>query len=834
MMLKTTLAGLLAHKARLLMTALAITLGVGFISGTFVLTDTIQAGYDQQFAGSAGKVAVAVLPDPASDEEDRTLSPELLPKLRGLPGVTAAHGVVHGNAALVGKDGRVYGDSPTVGLSLAPPGPLRRYQVVTGKAPASAAEAVLTKSTAKATGYRVGDTIKVLDPQGRPHPFRLVGTVTIGVDSAASLYGAVGFTPDAAAVMTGNKGYTEIDLAGTVSKDTVAAAAGGSQEVVTGQELGDRLAAENGLGGDKLRTILLMFGLVSLLVSAIVIYNTFAILIAQRMRELALLRCVGATRRQVFGGVVVEAVVIGLIGSLLGIAVGAVLGAGALLGIKSAGADLPAGAYTLGLRTVVVALPAGVVITVISALLPARAATRVAPVTALRQEPEPGTGHLRLGWLRTAVAVVLGCLGLGLTGLGTFALDPGQDAMLVTALGGALTILGVIALMPALVRPLAGLFGAVPARLAGASGRLAMENSRRSPKRTATTTIALTIGVGLMTLFAVMGGSVKATVAHELEQQFPVDYALQGQSGADVAMPRTLAESLRADPRVGSVTEVRMGDVRVDGTRWQIGTVTRSSLGTVIKPKVTSGSFAALRPGTIAMYEGSKGGARVGQTFEIITPHGPRRVTVSVVYGGDTPLPGAIVPESDHQAYFGAVGDEAVYVKAKAGTDAAGLRPVIDAAVKPYPAVKVASAGSTKDDLSGAIDTMLMVFGGMLGLAIVIALFGIANTLTLSVVERTRESALLRALGLTRGQLRRMLSVEAMIMAMIGALTGVVLGIVFGWAGTRSAVAGMLFRLPYAQVIGFVVLAGLAGVMAAVLPARRAARASIVESLAAE
>jgi putative ABC transport system permease protein len=833
-MFKTTLAGLLARKARLLMTALAITLGVGFITGTFVLTDTIQAGYDAQFAGSAGKVAVAVLPDPAAEEEDKILPPALLSKVRGLPGVTVAHGVVRGNAALVGKDGRAYGDSPTLGLSLAPSGPLRRYQVVTGRAPTAAGEAVLTKSTAKATGYRAGDTIKVLDPKGRPHPFRLVGTVTIGVDAAASLYGAVGFTPADATVMTGKRGYSEIDLAGTVSKDAVAAAAGGSQEVLSGQELGDRLASENGSDSGKLQSILLMFGLVSLLVSAIVIYNTFAILIAQRMRELALLRCVGATRRQVFGGVLVEAVVIGLVGSLLGIAAGAVLGAGALAGIRAAGADLPAGAYTLGLRTIVVALLAGVVITVISALLPARAATKVAPVTALRQEPEPGTGRLRLGWPRMAAAVVLGCLGLGLSGLGTFALDPGQNAMLVTALGGALTILTVIALMPALVRPLAGLLGAVPARLAGVSGRLAMENSRRSPKRTATTTIALTIGVGLMTLFAVMGGSVKATAAQQLEEQFPIDYALQGQYGAEGTMPRTLAESLRADPRVGSVTEVRMADARVDGVPWKVGTVTRSSLGTVIKPKVTSGSFAALRPGTIAMFEGSKGGARVGQTIEFATPHGPRRVTVAVVYGGDTPLPGGIVPESDHQAYFGAVGDSDIYVKAKAGEDAVALRPAIDAAVKPYPAVKVRSVGSTKDDLSSAIDTMLMVFGGMLGLAVVIALFGIANTLTLSVVERTRESALLRALGLTRGQLRRMLSVEAMIMAMIGALTGVVLGVLFGWAATRSTVEGMVFRLPLTQVVGFVVIGGLAGVLASVLPARRAARASIVASLASE
>lgn len=829
-MLQTTLAGLRAHKLRLLLTALAITLGVGFIVGTFVLTDTMQAGYDQKFAASAQKVAVAVRPGKAGGE----LPAGLLPRVRALPGVTDAHGTVRGDAPLLGKDGRAYGDAPTLGLSLPTGGPLRRYEIVTGRAPGAAGEAVLDKGTATSTGYRAGDTIRVLDPRGRVRAFRLVGTVDLGIDNEVGYRGAVGFTTLTAAAMTGEKGYTEIDLAGRVSRDAVAAAVGNGYQAITGAQLGDRLAAQNGSDTKVLRIGLLIFGLVSLLVSAIVIYNTFAILIAQRMRELALLRCVGATRGQVFGGVVIESAVVGLVGSLLGLAAGAGLGAAALALVNAVGADLPAGAFTIAVRTALVALLAGVAVTMVSALLPARAATRVAPITALRTEPEPGTGRLRLGRLRTATAAVLGGSGLGLTALGSLVLSSGSGALAATAAGGAMAFLGAIALMPALVRPLARLVGALPAKIAGVPGRLAMENSRRSPGRTATTTIALTIGVGLVTLFAVFGASVKATAADRLQAQFPVDYVLQGQIGDLRTLPRALADGLRADRRFGSVTEVRLADARVDGVSQKLGAVTQASLGTAVDPQVRSGSLAALRPGTIALHTNVARGRVAGQTVELATPRGPRRVRVAAVFTGEVPLPQMIVPEADFDGYFGVRGDTAVYVNVREGVDPATTRTAVDAAARPYPIVRVTSAASLKDQFGNAIDTMLMVFGGLLGLAILIALFGIANTLTLSVVERTRESALLRALGLTRRQLRRMLSVESMIMAMIGALTGVALGVLFGWAATQAIIDGALFRLPYAQVIGFVALAGLAGVVAAVLPARRAARASIVESLAAE
>lgn len=829
-MLKTSLAGLRAHKLRLLLTALAITLGVGFIAGTFILTDTMQAGIDKKFSSSASKVDAAVLPKKDSGTE--TLPAALLAKIRALPGVADAQGGIRGDAALIGKDGKAYGDTPTVGISV-PPGRLQRYDITRGRAPATSNEAVLDERTARKSGFKVGDTVRVLDHRGAAHPFTLTGLADFGVDSEVGFRGGVGFTPGTTAQMTGERNHVEIDVDASGDparvRDAMAGTVGGSYDVLTSRELGDRLARAAGANTKIIRAGLLIFGLVSMLVSALVIYNTFSILIAQRMREMALLRCVGATRRQVFGGVLVESAVVGLVGSMTGLGLGLGLAAGGLALFGGLDSGLPTSGFTLTPRTIIVGLLVGVLVTVLSALLPARAATRVAPIAALRSELEPGNRRFRLGWVRTALAALFGVLGLGLGALGPLAMDKGTTAMNTVALGGCLVFLAVIALMPALVRPLGRLIGALPARLAGVPGRLAVQNARRAPRRTATTTIALTIGVGLMSLFAVVAAGGKASAEHSLQRQFPVDFQLQTQFGGErkAAVPRGLAVELRKHPEFASVTELREKEVKGGDT---VGTVTQASIGSgSIKPEVKSGSFGDLRPGTVAVEEGTakERHLTVGQTV----PIGKTSLQVAAIFGGDTPLAQYVVPEADFDRYFGPLDDRTIFVKLNKGVDNDAGQTIVERAANPYPMVKVGSAAGIKDSFNKAIDTMLVIFGGLLGLAIIIALFGIANTLTLSVVERTRESALLRALGITKRQLRRMLSIEAFIMAVIGALTGVVLGVGFGWAATEAMAASSIFAVPYLQVIGFVVMAGAAGMLAAVLPARRAAKTSIVESL---
>ncbi|WP_149259773.1 ABC transporter permease [Actinomadura sp. K4S16] len=829
-MLRTTLAGLRAHKLRLLLTAVAITLGVGFISGTFVLTDTLDKGVSKTFARSADKVDYAVLPK--SDDPDQGISPALLREMKALPGVTDVQGAVQGDAALVGKDGKAVGDFPTVGMSV-PSGRLLRYEIDKGRPPAGAGETVLDSQLAKREGFSVGNTVTILDKGNRPHRFAVVGLVDFGIDQEASFRGAVGFDPATAMRMTGEKTYRELDIAGG-TRAAVKAAAGGSNRVYTGEELGARLAKAAGADTKIIRTGLLIFGLVAMLVSALVIYNTFSILIAQRMREMALLRCVGATRRQVFGSVVVESAVVGLVGSLLGIVAGVGLGEGALVVVNKLNERIAVAGPSLTVRTVAVGLVVGIVVTVLSALLPARAATRVAPVAALRADLEPGSGRFRLGLVRTALAVLLGVAGLAIGVAGSLVMHKGETAMYAVAFAGGVFFLGVIAAMPALVRPLGRVAGAAPARLGGVPGRLAVANAQRAPRRTATTTIALTVGVGLMSLFAVVAASAKATAAQKLEEQFPVQFQIRPQS-FDGTLPHALTESLRTRPEVTDTVETRRKETRVGGDEDDISTITTSALGRLLKPDFKQGSLdAALKPGTAMVdEETAKAPDRgLGKTLQVRTAHGIVPVKVTAVYGAGASLDGIIVPESDFTRYFGPTDPEAVYVRTRDDLSAYQARRAVDEAARPYPAAKVESSAEFKESMTKAIDTVLMIFGGMLGLAIVIALFGIANTLTLSVVERTRESALLRALGLTKRQLRRMLSVEALVMAVIGAATGVVLGVGFGWAATNAMASDSIFALPYLQVVGFVVLAGAAGMLAAVLPARRAAKTSIVESLA--
>jgi putative ABC transport system permease protein len=730
-MIRTTLAGLVAHKMRVLLTSLAIVLGVGFIAGTFVLTDSMKAGFDQQFAASASKVDLAVLP-----AVGKQVSPATLKKIEKVSGVSSAQGLVRGDTALLGKDGKVVGDDPAVGFSVST-GQLARLKFTSGRAPAGPTEAVLDDKTASKAGFKVGDTVQVLTEKGKNHSFQVTGLIDGGLDQDIAFRGGIGFTAPVAAMITGEKGFTEVDVAGVASVATVKQVAG-ANEVLTGDQLASKLSKKSGADIALITTGLLIFGIISLLVAALVIYNTFTILMAQRMREHALLRCIGAGKRQIFTGVLAESAIVGLIGSLLGLAVGTGLGAGGLALIRSLGASVPT-TFTIAPRTVVLSLVVGVAMTMLSALLPARAATKVAPIAALRTDQEPGSARFRLGLFRWISAILLGGLGAVLTGI-ALASGEGETPMLLVGASAVLVFAAVVALMPLLVRPLSKLFGWLPAKAGGVPGQLAVQNSWRSPKRTATTTIALTIGVGLMSLFAVIGASSKQTGTEMIAKQFPVDYVLQTQSRG--ALPDGLEAALRAQPVFAKVSEKAPKDL----TR-------------------------------------------------------------------------------------GPSGDNALYVDLKPGASVTDGAHAITAATASYPTVKVTDAATVKNQFTSAIDSMLLMFGGLLGFAVLISLFGIANTLTLSVVERTRESALLRALGITKRQLRRMLSLEAVVMALIGASVGVALGIGFGWASTRAISSQIVFALPYGQIIGFILVAAVAGVAAAVLPARRAAKASIVGSI---
>ncbi|GAA4218578.1 putative ABC transport system permease protein [Streptosporangium album] len=836
-MLRTTLAGLRAHKLRLLLTSLAIALGVGFITGTFVLTDTIDAGFTQKFSAAADRIDAAVLPGPGEGSaKTPSISGEVLERVRAVAGVADAQGLVQGTSALIGKDGKAAGDYPTAGVSIAE-GSLNRTLITSGAAPRSATEAVLDENTARTRGFAVGDGIGVLDFKNVRHEFTLVGLFDVGLNQELGYTGAVGFTAGTARAMTGEKGFREIDVAAAEGvtqervRGAVAAAVGSDYRVMTGERFAEVTAEQNGADTTMIKLGLLLFGLVAMFVAALVIYNTFNILIAQRTREMALLRCIGATRGQVFGSVVLESAVVGLVSSVLGLLLGYGLGAGALAVLTSVGAPLPSATASLAPRTVVLGLVIGLVVTVGAALLPARSATRVAPIAALRTQVEERT--FRAGLVRVVVAALFLVAGVGAT-VTALTMKSGESALMVVVAGGALVFLAVLTFGPVIVKPLGAFVGWLPARLFGVPGRLAVDNSGRNPKRSATTTVALTVGVTLMTLIAVLTGTMRVTYSQKLDEQFPVDYMVQAQD-RDSGLPRALAEELRTRPELTSVVAFRETAAKGDrGDEYEVGTFTAAS---GFSPELDTGSIDLLRPGTavVADYVVKQRGLKVGDRLPVRTARaGTVDLTVVSTFNSqNVSLAGITVPEQDFERYFGTVDDSRVMINARDGVSPEQARKVVEAAAQPYPTAKVASSTDVRGEFDEALDMMLMIITGLLGLAVLISLLGIANTLSLSVHERTRESALLRALGLTRPQLRRMLSVEALILGLIGALVGVVLGVTFGWAAARAMMADAVFQLPVLQILAFMALSGLAGVLAAVLPARRAARASIVGSLAA-
>ena len=839
-MLRTTLAGLRARKTRLMLSAAAIVLGIAFVSGTFTFTATVKAAFFDKFAAQARGVDAAVRPDdirPAKDGTPARLPAALLPAVRAVPGVAAAEARRSGPAPLLDRSGRAVTNGEAVGTAIDVPADprFRDFTLTAGTLPASAAEALLDADTATAQKFRVGDTITVLDSRQRPRTFRLAGIMDLGVNKQLSSGSTVALVPGAVQDLTGVGDLDRLDLAAApgVSQPALAArvraAVPARYPVVTGRQLARDLADSVLHNVDLFLQGLLIFGLVALVVAGLVIYNTFKILIAQRTRELALLRCVGGTRRQIFGGVVLEALVVGLLGALAGVAGGLVLAAGmrGLFGLFGAG--IPAGRLVVSTTGAVVGLAAGTAMTVAAALLPAALATRVPPLAALRVQPEGRVGDVRLRTARLLVALLLAAAGVCLAAAG---IPQGKNGLFTVAAGGCVFFLGVLASGPLLAGALAAPF----ARLPGMPLRLAVAGARRNPGRTATTMMALTIGVGLMTLFSVVLATAGRFGTDQLDGHYPFDYLMSSVGTTDSVQPEVAAR-LRADPRIGIAAELRTA--RADGL--QVAALDPSGYGTVYRPVLTAGSLRGLPDGSVALHRAParRLDAHVGGTVSLALPTGRRTFRVTAIFSGNG-LYGeeALLSWADFGRAFGSGPDHAVAVLARPGVAAGDSRAAVDQAVAGRPLVKVVSVASYRAQLSSAINQVTALLGALLATAIVIALFGIANTLSLSVLERTRESALLRALGLTRRQLRRMLTAEALLIGLLGGIVGGVVGAGFGWAVSKAVLhdvaGGGVVVFPLARIGLYVLLAGAAGVLAALVPARRAARASIVAGLSLE
>ncbi|WP_435113182.1 FtsX-like permease family protein [Nocardiopsis synnemataformans] len=937
-MLRTTLAGLRLHKSRYVTTVLAILLGVMFVSGTMVFADTLNASYEKSVMGSATSVdAIAVPTEPEFDpesteppEERVPFTDEQLDGVRALPEVADVGGTLRGQAVLLDSEGRATGFLPPMALGL---NGVSRFSADEGSLPANGDEIALATSTAEQLGFTVGDTVTVLDPEGDKRDFTITGLVEFGVERIYSAAGAVVFDPGTTREMTGVTDYAEIDVLAAEGytpqevADAVAAELGTAADVRTGEQLGLVIADDAGGETALIRTALLLFAFIAMFVAGIVIYNTFAILIAQRQRELALLRCVGAKRGQVFRSVLTESVVVGLVSSALGVLAGVGVGmAGATFGgpLLGSGEAVP---VVVTPTAVLVGLAVGTVVTVFSALVPATRATRVAPLAALRTSATAAGLEKGTGWVRVVFGLLAFAVSAALVAL-TLNADLAEVGLVVVTAAALITFVGVVVLGPLLVRGIVRLVG-VPLRKVGVPSMLAVDNSTRSPRRAATAMIALTVGATLITGYSVISSSIETTMTRTLEEQFPVDYQVSPQlsmegtgSDAEASEAPEGTEGSEASEQPGGAEQVPAGgeetaaqDAPAEGTAGEtpadgaegpaepaeptegtpagegsggeaadaqtrttgepesptvpnevrVALEGQSALGEIIGQRSTyveaygdqgvsvytypgaeigvdltsdtvEGDVADMGPGKATVVESDADGAGVGDTLTLPTEDGEElSVEIVAVVEDMQSLSGVTLHPEDFAAAFPAVDeDDLLLIRAAEGADAAEVRDAVYTALEDYPTMQIGSAAEMKDQFTEILDIAFYTIAAMLGLAIIIAVFGISNTMALSVLERTRESALLRALGLARGQLRRMLSVEAVLLCLIGAGIGIVLGVVFGWAAGASVLPDMIFSVPFGQIAVFIVIAVLAGLLASVLPARRAAATSITGALASE
>jgi putative ABC transport system permease protein len=612
--------------------------------------------------------------------------------------------------------------------------------------------------------------------------------------------------------------------------------------VVTGDQRRVELADEASGVATEHSIAFAIFGVISLVVAAFVIFNTFAIMLAQRVRETALLRCVGANRRQIFSSVLLESLIVGAAGSIAGVAVGVGVALGLYALINGlVGEGLPEHPLVVGATPVVAGFAIGVGITLAAALIPAVRATRTSPLAALRDVRASETPSTAARAVRLAVAALVALGGAAVTWAGWSATDAEAAALLIVA-GGVVTFLALLIAAPLFIGPLTAAVGAGPRRLFGAPVRLAVANARRNPGRTAVTSATLMVGVALMALFSVVIASVQETATRREIERFPVDYIMQPVwvGGAEEpTIPAGYAQALRGRAEFGQVVQVRAVGATVAAERGRVAALDPGPLGSAIAPDVVTGRVEDLRTGTaiVSTTRDSTRSLGVGDTVEIRVGSNTARLTVVGTARIDFPNAAALdalLSWDQLAAMAGPGGDTAVMAKTAPGVTPVASRDALDALADPYPLVQVGSVAESASDLANQVNTLIAVFGVLMGTTILIALFGVTNTLSLSVVERTRESGTVRALGLTRGQLRATLLVEAVLMAVVGALVGIAFGLVYGQMLVRRAFGEFdpVIVIPWTWVAGLITLAAVAGVLAAVLPARRASRASVVAALA--
>jgi putative ABC transport system permease protein len=836
------------RKGRAALTAFAVVLGVAMVSGTFILTDTINKAFDSIFQDSYAKTSAVisgkeVVQDAASG--NATVPAALLDRVRANDKVAEATGAIFNLSGtsdatkLIGKDGESLGSSNNGQFGFGFDPGAERFNPMTltdGRWASGPGQVVIDNGTAKDHGYEVGDKIGVA-ANGPTRQYTITGLAKYGKEnSIGGATIAVFDVPTAQALLEKRGQYDTIFAAardGISDKELVSdlkPVVPASAQVRTGQEQADKDSKDIQDNMKFLQYFLLGFGFIALGVGAYVIFNTLSITLAQRIRELATLRTLGASKRQLKRSVLTEGLVMGVFASVTGLFLGLALAAGLNTLFKAFGVDLPQASTQIQTRTVIVALGLGIVITLIASLSPARRATRIAPIAALR---EGATLPPRLGARRPAIpmtvvvvsAVLLIAGAVGVSSLGT--------SMLLVGVGALGLFLGVNMIAGRLVRPLATLVGGPARRLGGPSGRLASSNATRNTTRTATTAGALMIGLALVALVATIAASSRASFRDADEKAVSADYVVTSKSGFDT-IPASAGTAVARVPGVESVSAVREDEAKAFGSKVTIDGVAPNFADTV-KQGYSVGSDAVIprlgaQGAIVTKGFADEHGLKVGSSLSLTTSNGrPVPVRVAAISDPDAELTGEVlISQASFDAHFPRPSDKYVFVRTAEGTSSA-VTEGIERAIAGFPEVDSHTRAGWIDFRGQDMQKFLMLLYVLLALSVVVSLFGMVNALVLTVFERTREIGMMRAVGMTRRQVRQMVRHESVITALIGAGLGLPLGVAI--AAAMAAALNAPFVLPVGPLAIFTVVAIIAGVLAAIAPARRASRLNVLSAL---
>jgi len=844
--IRVALKGVLGRKLRAALTAFAIVLGVAMISGSLILTDTVGKSFDGVYSQSY-KDSDAVVSSKAAIADSSGKPPaftaDVLRKVRGVAGVVKAQGSVEDQARLVNQYGHAIGGAGSgiaVGVDASDTS-LSPYKLASGRWPAGAGEIAIDKTTAKEHHFAVGDTVGAFG-DGPVRKYTVTGLVGFGSEDTVAGSSILVFDLHTAQRLfdkVGKLDLIRVDAAPNVAPAHVVAEIAPllpqTAQVKTGTAQAAADSKDTQKGVNSFKWFLLAFGGIALIVGSSVIANTLSITVAQRIRELATLRTLGASRRQVLRSVIVEAIVVGLVGSIVGLFVGLGLAKGLLTILGATGFELPSQSLVFQLRTVVVSVGTGTLIALVASVRPAIKATRIQPIAAVREGAElpPGRFH-RTATLR---GLILLAAGFGLLLYGTTASGLSTPALIASLAAGVLVFFkGVSTIAPKLIRPLASVLGAPGAHVGGSAGALARQNAMRNPSRTASTAGALMIGLSLITFVAVLGQGVKTSFSSAVNELFVADYSVT--AGNSLLTSKAAAAAAKA-PGVEVVSEIRSGNARLNGKSVQVNGVD-ANLPQVVAMKWSAGS------GNVAAQLGADGAfikkryaddhhLAVGSPLTVKTPTGANlRLHVVAIFDepkGGSPFGEVSISKSAFDRSFPTHDNYFTLLNVKGGdSDAATAN--IERALTGFPDAQIETAKQFKAGQIADLNMALNVVYALLGLSVIVSLFGIVNTLVLSVFERTRELGMLRAIGMTRRQVRRMVRHESIVTALIGATFGIAVGMFLAGIVTHAlSKYGIVFAVPYPSLAAFGGIAIVAGMLAAILPARRASRLNVLQAL---